>query len=207
MKPSRTRIKICGIRERSHAELAAREGADAIGLVFHAKSPRNIDLEAAATIAASLPPFVSAVGLFVDESAQFVRRTLAAVPLDILQFHGDETPDFCASFGKPYLRAVKMEEGVDLVECARMFSRAKALLLDAHVPGQAGGTGRGFDWSRIPRDLPCPIVLSGGLDETNVARAIRQVGPWAVDVSSGVESTRGVKDPAKIAAFIRSARA
>ncbi|WP_425509653.1 phosphoribosylanthranilate isomerase [Usitatibacter palustris] len=187
--------------------LAATEGADAIGLVFHAPSPRAIEPARAAEIADALPPFVMAVGLFVDAPEARVREVLAAVPLDLLQFHGDESPSYCEQFGKPYVRAVRMEERVNLVECARMFSRAKALLLDAHVPGEKGGTGRAFDWSRIPRNLSRPVILSGGLDAANVGRAIREVGPWAVDVSSGVESERGVKDPAKITAFIRSARA
>lgn len=200
----RTRIKICGLRDPEHAKLAAREGADAIGLVFHAASPRAISIEDAARIAAAVPPFVMTVGLFVNAPEVEIRRVLERVPLDLLQFHGDETPADCEKFAKPYLRAVRMEEGVDLVEYAHRFSRAKALLLDAHVPGVPGGTGHRFDWGRIPRELPIPIVLSGGLDPGNVSQAIRETRPWAVDVSSGVESTRGVKDPAKITAFIRS---
>jgi phosphoribosylanthranilate isomerase len=200
----RTRIKICGIREVEHARLAAREGADAIGLVFHAQSPRCIDVERAAEVAAALPPFVMAVGLFVDAPEAEVRRVLSRVRLDLLQFHGGESPADCERYAVPYLRAVRMEEGVDLVEYAHRFSRAKALLLDAHVPGEPGGTGRTFDWARIPRDLPISFVLSGGLDAGNVGRAVRETRPWAVDVSSGVERERGVKDPAKIAAFIRS---
>ncbi len=206
MNVPRTRIKICGIREVAHARLAAEAGADAIGLVFHAKSPRHVEADRAAEIASALPPFVMAVGLFVDVPEAAVRAILEQVPLDLLQFHGSETPEFCARFGKPWMRAVRMEEGVDLVECAQRFSRAKALLLDAHVPGEAGGTGRTFDWSRIPRGLPVPVVLSGGLDAANVGRAIREVRPWAVDVSSGVEGERGVKDPVKIVEFIRRVR-
>ncbi len=200
----RTRIKICGIREPGHARLAAEEGADAVGLVFYSKSPRFLEADRAAEVAAVLPPFVQAVGLFVNAPEGEVRRILDRVPLDLLQFHGDESPEECARYGRPYLRAVRMEEGVDLLEYAHRFSRAKALLLDAHVPGEPGGTGRSFDWGRIPRDLPLPIVLAGGLDPENVGRAIREARPWAVDVSSGVERERGVKDPAKIAAFIRS---
>jgi phosphoribosylanthranilate isomerase len=201
---TRTRIKICGLKEPAHARLAAREGADAIGLVFAPKSPRLVDATRAAQIAAVVPPFVTIVGLFVNAPAAEIHRILEQVPIDLLQFHGDEPPETCESFGRPYVRAVRMEEGVDLVEYALRFSRAKALLLDAHVPGEAGGTGRTFDWTRIPRDLPLPLVLSGGLDAANVGRAIREVRPWAVDVSSGVERERGVKDPAKIAEFIRS---
>jgi phosphoribosylanthranilate isomerase len=200
----RTRIKICGLREPEHARLAATEGADAIGLVFHPASPRFVTVERAAEVAAALPSFVWAVGLFVNAPEADVRRALERVPLDMLQFHGDESPAECERYGRPYLRAVRMAEGVDLVEYAQRFSRAKALLLDAHVPGEPGGTGQRFDWGRIPRNLPIPIVLSGGLDPGNVADAVRQAKPWAVDVSSGVEAPRGVKDPAKIAAFIRS---
>lgn len=202
----RTRIKICGLKDIPTALHAAREGADAIGLNFHPGSARYVAPEQAAAIAAAMPPFVAIVGLFVDAPGDTVRSVLNRVRLDVLQFHGEEPADFCAAFGRPYLRAVRMAEGVDLVECAKTFSSAKALLLDAYVPGEAGGTGQVFDWGRIPRNLPLPVVLSGGLTAENVARAIREVQPWAVDVSSGVESAKGVKDPAKIAAFIRSAR-
>ncbi len=200
----RTRIKICGIREVTHAVLAASEGADAIGLVFHRASSRYVEPEKAARIAAALPPFVTAVGLFVNLPEAEVRAILGRVPLGLMQFHGDEAPQECARYGLPWLRAVRMAEGVDLLDYAHRFSQAKALLLDAHVPGEPGGTGRAFDWARIPRDLPIPLVLSGGLDAGNVGRAMREVRPWAVDVSSGVERERGVKDPAKIAEFIRS---
>jgi phosphoribosylanthranilate isomerase len=201
---TRTRIKICGIREPAHARLAAEAGADAIGLVFHPPSPRFVWPLQAAEVAAALPAYVTAVGLFVDADADLVRETLDAVPLGLLQFQGDEPPEFCEQFGVPYVRAVRMEPGTDLVEYAHRFKRARALLVDAHVPGQPGGTGRSFDWSLIPRELPIPIILSGGLDAANVARAVREVKPWAVDVSSGVESSRGVKDPARIVDFIRS---
>lgn len=200
----RTRIKICGIKEPAHARLAAEAGADAIGLNFYPPSPRFIWPELAAEVAAALPAYVMAVGLFVDADEDLVRETLESVHLGMLQFHGDEPPDFCEQFGVPYVRAVRMETGTDLVEYAHRFKRARALLVDAHVPGQPGGTGRSFDWSLIPRELPIPIILSGGLDAANVARAVREVKPWAVDVSSGVESGRGVKDPARIVEFIRS---
>jgi phosphoribosylanthranilate isomerase len=203
---SRTRVKICGITEPAHALAAAAEGADAIGLVFYRDSPRYVAPEAAAAIAASLPPFVSAVGLFVNEDEAAIARLLERVPLSLLQFQGDEAPQFCERFGRPYIRAVRMEPRTDLLEYARRFSRARALLLDAHVPGQPGGTGRTFDWADIPRDFPLPLVLSGGLTSANVGRAIREVRPWAVDVSSGVERSRGVKDPRKIVEFIRSVR-
>ena len=144
------------------------------------------------------------VGLFVNPSETEVRRILGEVPLDLLQFHGDETPGFCESFGRPFIRVVRMEAQTDLVECAHRFSRARALILDAHVPGQPGGTGKTFDWADIPRDLPIPLILSGGLTSSNVGQAVREVRPWAVDVSSGVEASRGVKDPRKIVEFIRS---
>jgi len=202
----RTRVKICGIREAAHARVAAEAGADAIGFVFYGPSPRYVQAKEAAPIAASLPPYVSAVGLFVDAPEEDVRAVLERVPLDLLQFQGDETADFCARFGKPFVRAVRVAEGTDLLEYARRFSAAKALLLDAHAPGIPGGTGRMFDWSAIPPGLPIPLILSGGLDAENVGRAVREVRPWAVDVSSGVESGRGVKDPRKIVEFIRSVR-
>ena len=200
----RTRIKICGIREGIHGLAAANAGADAIGLVFYKDSPRFVTPANAANIAAVLPPYITTVGLFVNATDRKVRDTLRSVRLDMLQFQGDEEPDFCASFGLPYVRAVRMEEGTDLLEWAGRFSSARALLLDAHVPGQRGGTGQTFDWSVIPRDLPIPLILSGGLDSDNVGRAVREVKPWAVDVSSGVEASRGVKDPKKIVEFIRS---
>ncbi|HEX4332540.1 MAG TPA: phosphoribosylanthranilate isomerase [Usitatibacter sp.] len=200
----RTRIKICGLKDPSHARLAAEAGADAIGLVFYAPSPRYVNAEEAANVAAALPPFVQAVGLFVNEKESTIRSILARVPLDLLQFQGDETPEFCTGFGKPFVRAVRMEAGVDLVEYAHRFSSARALLLDAHVAGEKGGTGATFDWARVPREPPLPLILSGGLTARNVGRALREVRPWAVDVSSGVESSRGVKDPALIVEFIRS---
>jgi phosphoribosylanthranilate isomerase len=206
MTPERTRIKICGIREAGDARVAAEAGADAIGLVFYAASPRYLTPDNAARIAAGLPPFVMAVGLFVNPTESEVRGILGEVPLDLLQFHGDETAEFCERFGRPYIRVVRMEAGTDLVEYAHRFSRARALLLDAHVPGQAGGTGKTFDWADIPRNLPIPVILSGGLTPSNVGRAVREVHPWAVDVSSGVEASRGVKDPRKIVEFIRSVR-
>lgn len=206
MKTERTRVKICGLRDPAHARLAAEAGADAIGLVFYARSPRFVAPDAAARIAAALPPFVAAVGLFVDAGAAQIRETLSQVPIDLLQFQGDEPPDFCERFGRPYVRAVRMEPGTDLLEYARRFSSARALLLDAHSPGTPGGTGLTFDWTAIPADFPMPVILSGGLTAANVGRAVREVRPWAVDVSSGVEASRGHKDPAKIVEFIRSVR-
>lgn len=206
MNGHRTRIKICGIREPGMALHAARCGADAIGLVFHRPSPRYIAPEQAAKIAQALPPYVMAVGLFVNLPEAEVREIVSRVPLQMLQFQGDEPAEFCESFGMAFVRAVRMEQGTDLLEYARRFSRARALLLDAHVTGLAGGTGRTFDWNGIPRELPIPVILSGGLTVENVGRAVREVKPWAVDVSTGVEAERGVKDPRKIEEFIRSVR-
>jgi phosphoribosylanthranilate isomerase len=197
-----TRIKICGITRVEDALAAARSGADALGLVFYEKSPRHVNIERAQQLAAAMPPFVTLVGLFVNASAKAVREVLQAVPLDVLQFHGEEEPDFCAQFGRPYLKAIRVKGGVDLVQCASRYSRAQGLLLDAYVEGTHGGTGEAFDWALIPRDLPLPVILSGGLHAANVAAGIAHVRPWAVDVSSGVEAAKGIKDAAKIAAFI-----
>lgn len=202
----RTRIKICGIRDPATGRAAAEAGADAIGFVFHAASPRAIDPEAAAAVARVLPPFVATVGLFVNREAGAVREVLARVPLAMLQFHGDETPDFCDQFGLPWIRAIRVGPEVDLLECAGRFPRAAALLLDAQVAGEFGGTGSVFDWALVPPALARPVVLSGGLDAGNVGRAIRAVKPWAVDVSSGVERERGVKDAGRIEEFVRSVR-
>jgi phosphoribosylanthranilate isomerase len=202
----RTRAKICGIRETEHALCAAEYGADAIGLVFHGPSPRCVTAAEAARICAALPPFVTTVGLFVNAPAQRVRDVLGEVPLDLLQFHGDETPEQCAGFGRPWMRAVRVGPQADLLKYAAEFAGAKALLLDAAVAGEFGGTGVRFDWAAVPRPFPAPIVLSGGLTPENVGEAIAKVRPWAVDVSSGVEVSRGVKDCSRIEAFLRSVR-
>ncbi len=201
-----TRVKICGIT-RVHDGLAAvRLGAHAIGLVFYDASPRAVATKQARMIVDALPPFVTAVGLFVNAEPDTVRKTLAEVPLQLLQFHGDETPAYCSAFGVPYLKAVRVRSGVDLLQYAHDFRGARGLLLDAFVEGIRGGTGATFDWSLIPRDLALPIVLSGGLDADNVEAAVRAVRPWAVDVSSGVESAKGIKDAAKIEAFMNGVR-
>ena len=197
-----TRTKICGITREQDALAAAHSGADAIGLVFYESSPRRVSIAQAGQLAAIVPPFVTVVGLFVNAAEAFVREVLENVPLDLLQFHGDETPQYCAQFNKPFLKAVRIKTGVDLLQCASDFHSAKGLLLDAHVEGVPGGTGTAFDWKLIPGKLSLPVILSGGLDEKNVAAAIKQVRPYAVDVSSGVETGKGIKDPAKIAAFI-----
>lgn len=199
----RTRVKICGITRVDDAREAVRLGADAIGLVFHPPSPRHVNLRQAREIRTVVPAFVTVVGLFVDAEPELVREAVAAVPLDLLQFHGAEPPEYCRSQGRPYMKAVRMREGVDLrSECAR-YGDAAALLVDTYRPGVAGGTGETFDWSRIPRDLGLPLVLAGGLDPGNVDAAVRQVRPYAVDVSGGVEAAKGIKDPAKMQAFMR----
>ncbi|MEJ2795139.1 phosphoribosylanthranilate isomerase [Iodobacter sp. LRB] len=201
------RIKICGLLDPEMARRTAELGADAIGLVFYPPSPRHVEIAAAAQIVAALPAFVSSVGLFVNAEAAFVRSVLASVPLDILQFHGDETPEYCRQFGRPYLKALRVTPDINLVEYAQRFVDAlcKGILVDAFVEGVPGGTGEAFDWDLLPKDLPLPLVLSGGLHPDNVYEAICKVRPWAVDVSSGVESSKGIKDAAKIAAFINQA--
>ena len=203
---TRTRIKICGITREQDVSAVAGNGADALGLVFYEKSPRHVGVQQAEQLARAVPPFLTAVGLFVNPSVDYVREVLAKVPLDVLQFHGEESPEFCCQFGKPYLKAIRVKAGVDLVECAARYDGAQGLLLDAYVEGTQGGTGESFDWSLIPHDLPLPIILSGGLHAGNVAEAIRQVRPYAVDVSSGVEAAKGIKDAAKIAAFIKEVK-
>lgn len=206
MKAMTTRVKICGITRVEDALAAARSGADAIGLVFYERSPRYVPIDLAVQLAAALPPFVSVVGLFVNSGTEFVREVLARVPVDLLQFHGDETSDYCAQFGKPYLKVIRVKAGVDLLQCASDFHGAKGLLLDTHVHGVQGGTGTVFDWALIPAQLPLQVILSGGLSAENVAAAIKQVRPYAVDVSSGVEATKGIKDAVKIAAFIKEVK-
>jgi phosphoribosylanthranilate isomerase len=201
-----TRVKICGISRYEDAAAAAHAGADAIGFVFYPKSPRYIDPTRARAIAAELPPFISTVGLFVDADAQDVETCLRAFRLDCLQFHGDETPAYCRQFGVAFLKAVRVKAGLDLLQYGTDFAAAQALLLDAFVDGVPGGTGQRFDWNLIPRNLPLPIVLSGGLSPDNVSEAVRGVRPWAVDVSSGVESAKGIKDAEKIQRFIRGVR-
>lgn len=201
-----TAVKICGITRVEDGLAAARYGAHAIGVVFHAPSPRCVTPQQAAAIIRALPPFVTAVGLFVDAAPEDVRAAMAVAPVSLLQFHGAESPEHCRQFGLPYMKAVRVREGVDLLQYASDYRDAKALLLDAYVDGIHGGTGTTFDWGLIPPALPLPIVLSGGLDPDNVTVAVRRARPWAVDVSSGVESARGVKDAAKIAAFISGVR-
>jgi phosphoribosylanthranilate isomerase len=201
-----TAVKICGITRPEDALAAARAGAHAVGLVFYAKSPRHVTPARAAEIIRVVPPFVTTVGLFVDATAEGVRAALAEAPVGLLQFHGDETPEFCRQFKRPYVKAVRVKAGVNLLQYAQDYHDAKALLLDAYVEGLHGGSGAAFDWSLIPRGLPLPVILSGGLTPENVADAVRRVRPSAVDVSSGVESAKGIKDAQKIAAFIKGVR-
>ena len=203
----RTRIKICGITREEDLRAAVDHGADALGFVFYPPSPRYLDHEHAARLARAMSPFVTLVGLFVNEEADKVRETIARVPLQLLQFHGDEDAAYCRQFGLPYIKAARVRPGLDLLEYAASFPDARGLLLDAFVDGY-GGAGKTFDWALIPPALPLPLILSGGLDAANVGEAIRNVRPWAVDVSSGVESPghKGIKDAARIAAFINGVR-
>ena len=201
-----SRVKICGLREVETAVETACLGADAIGLVFYAPSPRAVDIETAGRIVRALPPFVSAVGLFVDADPGFVRQVLDSVSLDLLQFHGEESPAYCRQFNRPYLKAVRVKPGLNLLEYAARYPDTRGLLVDAWVSNAPGGTGETFDWALLPPELPLPLILSGGLNPGNVAGAIQRTHPWAVDVSSGVESGRGIKDVAKIAAFVEAVR-
>lgn len=200
------RVKICGITRTEDLNAACAAGADALGFVFYAKSPRNLSVEQAVRLVSLMPPFIQSVGLFVNAEPEFVRGVLKDVPLDLLQFHGDETPEYCRQFGRPYLKAVRVRPETDLVKYALDYADARALLLDAYVPGVPGGTGERFDWRLIPAGLPKPVVLSGGLNPDNVAKAVSSVRPWAVDVSSGVEASPGIKDAARMAMFTKAAR-
>ena len=201
-----TAVKICGITRIEDALFAAHAGAHAVGMIFYPKSPRFVERGVAASIVKALPPFVTPVALFVDQPAAQIAHAIETVRPQLLQFHGDEVSDFCRSFGLPYIKAVRVRAGVDLLQYARQYPDAKGLLLDAFVEGSHGGTGSAFDWSLIPREFPLPLILAGGLDPDNVGEAVRRLRPWAVDVSSGVEATKGIKDAAKVAAFIRGVR-
>ena len=202
----KTRIKMCGLTRIEDVEAAVDAGADAVGLVFYPPSPRYVDLQTAAMLARAVPPFVTIVGLFVNADAATVKATLAAVPLHVLQFHGDEDDAYCRQFDRHYLKAARVMPGMDLVQYSAGFPSAQAILLDAFVDGYGGG-GKAFDWSVIPADLGKPIVLSGGLDAGNVGEAIARVRPAAVDVSSGIERAKGIKDAEKMRAFVAAVRA
>jgi phosphoribosylanthranilate isomerase len=204
----RTRVKICGITREEDLAAAVAAGADALGFVFYAPSPRCVSPQRAAQLVAQVPPFVSKVGLFVNASEETVRSVMAEVALDLLQFHGDEDAAFCSRFGRPWIKAARVKPGLDLLEYAAAFAGfpgVSGLLLDADVEGYGGG-GKTFDWTLIPRNLPLPVILSGGLHPGNVAEAVRTVRPWAVDVSSGVEAARGIKDAQKIIEFMAGVR-
>ena len=200
---TRTRVKICGITNPEDAKCAISAGADAIGLVFYPQSPRYVSIAQASEIVKTVAPFINCVGLFVDAREAFVREVLDQVAIDTLQFHGQESEQACALYNKPYIKAVRMEEDVDLNKVTQDYSTAKALLLDTYVKDVPGGTGRVFEWNRIPNDLDKLVILAGGLDTSNVKDAITQVRPYAVDVSGGVESERGKKDADKIINFIK----
>lgn len=203
---SNVRSKICGITRIEDALAAAEAGADAIGLVFYAKSPRAVDVRQARAIIAALPPFVTTVGLFVNASRCELNEILEAVSLDLLQFHGDETPADCEGYHRPWIKALRVRPGDDLESACQLYAGARGILLDTYVPGVPGGTGEAFDWSLVPASLSKPIILAGGLCADNVAQAIARVRPYAVDVSGGVEQAKGIKDATKIEAFMRAVK-
>lgn len=201
-----TRVKICGLTRPEDIDAAVSLGADAIGLVFYQPSPRSVTLERARILARRVPAFVSLTGLFVNPEPEAVERVLQTVPLDLLQFHGDETPEFCASFGRRWIKAIRVKEAGQVEQAFMDYSDASGLLVDAWDPDRYGGTGRSFNWSLIPAERPMPLILAGGLSSANVAGAIEQVRPWAVDVSGGVESGKGVKDASKLSEFFNEVR-
>ena len=198
----RTRVKICGITRRQDAEFAVEMGVDALGFVFYSPSPRAVTIAQVKDIIEGLPPFVSIVALFVDASEEEVNNCLSELAIDIVQFHGDESAEYCEQFNKPYMKAIRMKEGVELTELAERYSSASALLLDSYQPGIPGGTGQAFDWSMI-KDIDKPIILAGGLTVDNIAMAIEQVQPYAVDISGGVEQSKGIKEQQKVRDFMQ----
>lgn len=203
---SYVRSKICGITRIEDALAAVEAGADAIGFVFYAKSPRAVDVRQARAIIAELPPFVTTVGLFVNASRCELNEILEVVPLDLLQFHGDEAPEDCEGYHRPWIKALRVRPGDDLEAACQRYAGARGILLDTYVAGVPGGTGEAFDWSLVPARLSKPIILAGGLSAANVGQAIAQVRPYAVDVSGGVEQAKGIKDAAKIKAFMQAVR-
>ena len=200
---NRTKIKICGLRQPEHARAAADCGADAIGLMFYEPSPRNLTVDQAAPLAQSVAGLVSRVGVFVNPEPEVLQHILDTVELDVLQFHGDEDNAFCARWGLPWIKAVRVKDDMDIVDQLKQWPGASAFLLDAYDPAAYGGTGKAFDWSRFPQHLEQPLILAGGLAPANVADAVATVRPWAVDVSSGVEKARGEKDETLIKGFIQ----
>jgi phosphoribosylanthranilate isomerase len=204
-RPARTRIKLCGFTRKADVQAAVEAGADALGFNLYPKSARHVTLARAIELARGLPPFVTPVLLFVNAGRSEVAEAAAALPLALLQFHGDERPEDCDAAGRAYLRAVRMARGVDLLDWAQRFSHAAALLLDAPVDGY-GGSGQRFDWSLVPADVPAPVVLSGGLNPANVIDGVLALRPYAVDVSSGVEASKGIKDAALMRRFCEAVR-
>jgi len=202
-RPVRTRVKICGITRPQDAAVAVQYGADAIGLVFYDKSPRAVDVEQAQQIVKQIPAFVSTVALFVNADPGYIKQVLNTVNIDLIQFHGDETAEECGLYSKRYIKAVRMHDDMDLHQQCQRYVNASALLVDSYHPGIAGGTGAVFDWGRIPGDLGLPLILAGGLQAENIRQAVDEVKPYAVDVSSGVEFDKGLKDEALINAFMR----
>ena len=201
----RTRVKICGITRPEDGAAAARLGADAIGLVFYAKSPRAVTPAQARAVVAALPPFVTTVALFVDPEPADVEEVVSVVAPDLLQFHGNEPPEFCARFGRPWIKAIHMRDGTDLAAVMERYRQGRGVLLDTYRPGVPGGTGESFNWDAIPAELAGQIILAGGLTPANIAEAIKKVRPYAVDVSGGVEASKGIKDAAQMAAFFKNA--
>lgn len=200
------RVKVCGITRSEDAIAAVQCGVDAIGFVFWPHSARYIDPESARRIAEVIPPFICTVGVYVDPDAAWVEETARAAKLNLLQFHGDESPEFCNQFSQPYIKAIRVKPDTDLLQYAQRYGAAKGLLLDTYAADMPGGTGHAFDWQLIPQQLSLPLILSGGLNPDNVARAIKQTQPWAIDVSSGVEASKGIKDEKKIIAFMQGVK-
>lgn len=200
------RVKVCGITRNEDAQSAIKAGVDAIGFVFWPQSPRYIDPESAYHIASRIPSFITVVGVYVDPDASWVEQTIQKVKLNLLQFHGDESPEFCAQFSVSYIKAIRVKEDTDLLQYAQRYETAKGLLVDTYTVGMPGGTGHTFDWKLIPSRLPLPLILSGGLNSENVSNAIRETRPWAVDVSSGVEVAKGIKNEEKIFAFMQGTK-
>lgn len=200
------RVKVCGITRIEDARVAVRLGVDAIGFVFWPHSSRFIDPNSVGQICAEIPPFVCTVGVYVDPDANWVEETARAAHLNLLQFHGDEPPEFCAQFSLPYIKAIRVRPKTDLLQYAQHYAGARGLLLDTYAENMPGGTGHAFDWQLVPKQFPLPVILSGGLNPDNVTEAIKQTQPWAVDVSSGVEAAKGIKDEKKIFAFMQGVK-
>jgi len=203
---NKTRIKICGITRKEDIHSAAQLGVDALGFVFVSSSPRCINIDQAGMLIHELPPFIQSVGLFMNQSEQEIREVLQAIPLNLLQFHGEESPAFCQQFALPYIKAIPMGGEIDALHYAAQYSDSSGFLLDSHSLGESGGSGDKFDWDKIPQPFGRPLILAGGLNVANIKEAVKQVRPYAVDVSSGVEVSKGIKDPEKMAAFVRGVR-